>query len=225
VLGDLFVGQYPRLARASYETADRLKPDEPAVLLGLSKCAQAVGDLGEAAALASRAVRIDGNRDIRFGQHLASVLLAQRKFAESQRVAEADLAAIRDQARDSAGTRITAEKLDGQYRLLIDILQKHVEADPGAVGVYLDLARYMRLQVESATALSRYDALRVLQRGVEQSGAEAPVALLEQYAIALADVERTEDAVVQFEAILARDPANVIAKEWLGRLRAGTANP
>ncbi len=225
VLGDLFVGRYPRLARASYETAYRLKRDDPSVRIGLSKCALAVGDIDEAVRFARQAVDADEHPEIRYVRHLASTLMAQRNWPEAQRIAERGLAAAQASAQALGQTRVSLEILDEQYRLLIEILQRRAKATPDNAQVYLDVSKYLRLQADNVAMLSRYDVLGVLQLGVDSTAPGTPVRLLEQYAIALAEVGRRVDAVAQFEMILARDAHNSVAAEWLARLKADAPGP
>lgn len=225
VLGDLFVGLYPRLARASYETAARLNRDDPSVQIGLSKCAFAVGDVDEAVGFARKAVGADEDPEIRYVRHLASMLMAQRSWPEAQRIAERGLAAAQASAQALGQARVSLEILGEQYRLLIEILQRRAKVTPGNAQVYLDVSKHLRLQADNVAMLSRYDVLGVLQLGVDSTAPGTPVVLLEQYAIALAAVGRREDAVAQFELILGRDANNSVAAEWLARLKAEVPAP
>ncbi|MFQ5589641.1 MAG: tetratricopeptide repeat protein [Phycisphaerae bacterium] len=219
VLGDLFVGQYPRLARSSYETAARLKENEPTVLLGLSKCAYSVGDIDAAVRFARKAVDADKDQDVRYVGRLAAMLMAQQKWSEAQQVAERGLSAARASAQDGAETPALLASLDEQYRLLIDMLKRQSVKGPVAAHVYLDLSKYIRLQADNAARLARHDALRVLQEGVDATAPDTPVRLLERYAVALAEVGRRADAVARFEEIRERDAGNAVATEWLARLQ------
>ncbi|MHC4696515.1 MAG: tetratricopeptide repeat protein [Planctomycetota bacterium] len=223
VLGDLFVGRYPRLARASYEAAAKLKRDEPTVLIGLSKCAFSVGDIDGAVQFARRAVGTGRRHNISHGRQYASMLMAQESWAEAQRVAEGGLVAVQTYAEERGKTRAALEAIGDQYGLLIDILSGRVQATPDAADAYVALSEYLRLQGENDAVLSLHNVLGVLQVGVDNTAPDTPVELLQPYAITLAELGRLEEAVAQFETILARDVGNPIATEWLARLRPNDA--
>ncbi len=223
LLGDLFVGRYPRLARASYEAAAKLKRDEPTVLIGLSKCAFSLGDIDGAVQFARRALGASRRHNVSHGRHYASMLMAQESLAEAQRVAERGLDAVQGYAEERGKTRAALEAIGDQYRLLIDILSGRVQATPDAADAYVALSEYLRLQAENDAVLSLHNVLGVLQVGVDNTAPDTPVELLQPYAITLAELGRHEEAVAQFEAILARDAGNPIATEWVARLRPGDA--
>ena len=68
--------------------------------------------------------------------------------------------------------------------------------------------------------LALHDALRVLELGVNSTAPNTPARLQEQYAVTLAEVGRSEDAVAAFEKLLTLDPSNSTATDWLERLRS-----
>ena len=146
----------------SFEAAAELTGNEPTVLIGLSKCAFALGDVDEAVQFATRAANADTRDNLRYTRHLASMLMAQPNWPEAQRVAEKCLATAQASAREDGQTRTSLETLKLQYRLLIEVLNRRSKAAPDRADIYVNAARHMQLKAENAARLALYDVLRVL---------------------------------------------------------------
>ncbi len=222
-LGDAFIGEFPRLARANYERAAELNPSEPSVLMGLSICAGRTGDIEEALRLARRAVESDGRRSVRYVNHLARTLSVMKERSEAEREALSALRLAEDVVRNQPGERGPLQSLAAQLDLLMDIVGERINdsADAGADD-FVRLAEYMARRAETADQLARHDRLAVLQRGMDATAADSSPRLLQEYAAALADVGRNDDAIAQFERLLKLKPEDPVALEWLTRLRTPT---
>ncbi len=220
VLGDLFVDQFPRLAQANYKKAAVLKPNEPRVLFGLSVCAGKTGNWEDALRLAEEAVAADGRRTVRYVNHLARLFMSRQRWGEARREAEAALGLARQAVAAEPGERAPLELLDAQYQLLIEALTGEVAESPQVVEGYLAALRYSRARADNALCIARFEMLRILKLGMEQSEPDPPPQLLEEYAKTLAEVGRPEAAVAAFERLLAADPVNAAARDSLNRLRA-----
>lgn len=222
LLGDLFVLEFPQLAKANYRKALQLKPDEPRVLLGLSRCASLLGRADQAVRLARRAVDTgDGDKLVAVHQ-LARTLMALKRWDEAQAEAlkAVDLARKRDA--DTPGAVRPIRALENQYKLTIDLLRARVNdtADPQVLAeLYLLLARTVRERARNTVRLSDYEVLDLLRTGIEKTGTNPPPRLRQEYAIMLARVGRRDDAIVEFERLLEADPFSPAASEWLARLR------
>ena len=222
-LGDAFVGEFPRLAQANYERAVELNPSDPSVLLGLSICAGRTGDSEEALTLARRAVESDGRRSVRFVSHLARTLSAMKDRGEAEREALSALRLAEAGVRGRPGERGPLYSLGTQLDLLIDIIGGGINESSDAIADdYVRLGDYMARRTDVAAQLARHDRLAILQRGMDASISSPSPRLLEKYAEALADVGRNDDAIAQFEKLLALEPENPVAHQWLTRLRAPT---
>lgn len=220
LLGDLFVDEFPRLAKANYEKARTLNPAEPTVLFGLSVCASRLGDREGAISLARETLKVDGARTIRYVSHLAGLLSADGQSSEAFKEAQRalDLAQASMQAEPGAHRPLLV--VDGQYQQMIDILQARVN-EPAHTDIsdYLLLAATVRQRAQIRQMLMLHDVLRVIEAGVDKTAPGTPPALLEQYGIVLAEVGRTDAAVDAFEKLLGLDPNNKVAAEWLTRLQ------
>lgn len=219
LLGDLFVEQYPQLAKANYKSAAALKADQPDVLFGLARCAAKLGQKAEAIRRARDAVTADRRRTIRYLSFLARMLLADRQWDEAEREAEAARDLARESMRRYPGMRRPVEALDAQYGLLIDILRSRVAEGDGKVDDYLRLAKYVQDRAEVTAMLSSYDVLAILEAAVDKTAPDTPPRLLEQHGIVLAQIDRREEAIAVFERLLQKDPDNPVAATWLERLR------
>ncbi len=237
ILGDLLVSGFPRLAKNNYARAADLNVGEPSVLFGLSSCAAQLGAAAEAIQRAREAVAADGGRTVRYISHLANLLRAVGKWDEAIGEAERALDLAKQAVGTNPGTLGPLLTVDGQYELLIEIMQGLLEqnvaertrggsADATYLATnHLRLAAYIRERAIVADKLARHDVLGALEAGVNRTAPLAPPALLEQYGMALAEVDRIDSAVAVFEQLLAADPHNAVAADWLGRLRPKTIRP
>ncbi len=219
VLGDLYVNGYPQLAEAEYREANSLKGQVPAVLYGLSRCAFKLGQFDKAAELARKAVAADGRKTLRFVAHLARILAARHDWDGADRQARAALGIAQAAARHRRGEQAPLESIDAQYALLIDITRSRLAASPGVAERYLQLADLIGARAENARLIAWHKALTVLANGVESTAPNTTPSMKEQYAVALAEVGRHDEAVAKFKEILAADPTNEIALQWLTRLQ------
>lgn len=232
ILGDLFLGEYPRLAKGNYEKAAALNPKEPSVLFGLSACAVKLGATDEAIRLAEETVAADGKRSngfvdrlesrshIRYVSHLARLFKAVRRWEDAVREAERALDLAKKKVEARPGVLTPLKGVDAQYALLNEILQARLALpEEESPKDYLRLAESIRERVRITRLLALHDVLHWLEAGVNKTSPGTPPALLEQYGIVLAEVGRPEVAVGVFERLLASDPSNSVATEWLIRLQ------
>lgn len=219
ILGDLYVGAYPQLAKSEYEEADSLKGHVPGVLYGLSRCAFKLGRSDEAAELARKAVAADGGKTLRFVSHLARIHAARHDWAQADREARAALGIAQATGGDRPGEAALLETIDAQYALLIDITQSRLTESPGVAQRYLQLAGLIGERAENARLIAWRKALTVLANGVEATAPSATPGMKEQYAVALAELGRHDEAVATFQEILTADPTNELALQWLARLQ------
>ncbi len=222
-LGDLFVEEFPRLAQGSYERAAELKSHEPMVLVGLSTCAYKVGRLDEAVRLAKEAADADGRKNVRVVAHLARMFVAKQQWVDAQRAATQALELAEADAKARPGVRGPLRLLDLQYQLVIDLLQARIGERVATADDFLQLAALIRKRSELAGRINLHEALKVLEAGLKATAPNTPPSLLLEYAVALAEVGRTEEAIEGFEKLLAAEPANPVATQWLEKLRS--ANP
>ena len=224
-LADLFIAEFPRLAKASFDKAAILKPNEPTILLGLSTCAYKVGELDEALRLAQQAADSDGRKTVRIVNHLARMLIAKQQWTDADRAATLALELAESSVRHRPGTSGPLKTVDAQYQLLIDLLQARVAEKVAVAEDFLRLASYIRKRSEVTARLALHDVLRTVEAGVNATAPNTPPRLQEQYAITLTEVGRTDAAITAFEKLLALDPANTSAAAWLERLRSAATDP
>ena len=226
LLGDLFIDEFPRLAKANYEKAKTLNPAEPTVLFGLSVCAARLGDRERAISLARETLEVDGAQTVRYVSHLAALLSADGQSNEAFKEAQRALDLARTATQAEPGAHRPLLVVDGQYQQMINILEARVN-EPAHTDVsdYLRLAALVRQRAQIRQTLMLHDVLRVIEAGVDKTAPDTPPALLEQYGIALAEVGRTDAATDAFEKLLKLDPNNKVATEWLTRLQPNSVKP
>lgn len=224
ILGDLFVGEFPRLAKANYEKAAALNPTEPALAYGLSLCAFRLGTTDEAIRLAQQAVSADGGKTVRYLAHLANVLQAAERWDDAIADAERALKVAVNAVGASPGVHRALLTADAQYQQIIAVFQARArQSGDVPAETYVRLAEYYRERAKLADRLALHDALAVLTAGVERTAPNTPSALLDRYAATLDEAGRSADAVAAYEKLLQADPANVNATKQLERLRARPA--
>lgn len=225
LLGDLFVDQYPQLAKAQYEKAAVLKPGESGITFGLARAASFLGNASDAVELARTAVRLDGRSDVSYVGFLADALTANGQWDEAEREAKSAIALASRNANRRTGRRTPLVVLDNQYKRLIQINQAKIGAMEGATSNFLTIAKTIRLRAGVAQKLVLHEIHAVLEQAVELAGDAAPLELLQQYGAALADIERKDEAIGVFERILALDPDNAEAKSRIQELRPIDVEP
>lgn len=225
LLGDLYLDEFPSLAKSSYKKAAALSPGEAGVLFGLSVCEMKLGAIEAAVQLARGAVAADGRAAIRYVAHLARALQADEKWDEALREAEnALLMARRETERDPVARR-PLESLSAQYTLVMSILRSRIAAQiDDSVNDFLRLDTCVRQQFRVREKLTLHDWLAVVESRVKSSGPDTPLALLQLYGRLLSDVGRTEDAIGTLERVVKLDPDNAEAEKTLVRLRKTASN-
>lgn len=220
VLGDLFVTEFPRLAKANYEKAAELMPNEPSVLTGLSNCANRSGNLDDGIRLAREAARADGYKSVRYAHRLSRALMFKQEWDEAEIEANKALAVAEDRVKKQPGNRSYLQVLGEQYGLFIELYTGRIASsttvDPQA---YMKLVDYMGYRADVVNRLSRHDQIAVLENAMEKSGENTPAALGVKYAQMLAETGRIADAIAEYERILAKEPENESAQTGLKRLR------
>jgi tetratricopeptide (TPR) repeat protein len=218
-LGDLFIEEFPRLAQGSYERAAQLKAGEPTVLVGLSLAAYKAGRIDEAVRIAKEAADADGRKSVRVVSHLSRMHIAKQQWAEAERAAQTAMELAEAGVKAKPGSRGPLRTLDSQFQLLSDLLWARVNERAATADDYVRLAGLIRKRDELGSRINLHEVLRVLEAGVNATAPNTPMRLLEQYAVTLAEVGRADEAIASFEKLLAADPSNVTATEWLARLR------
>ncbi len=221
LLGDLFVADYPRMAKSNYQQALALHPNEPSVLYGLSICTAKFGDLDEAVRLARAAVGGNESRPPAYYAHLATLLSRSGQWREAIREAERALTIVRRRQAEHPSAFTTLYSVDAQYQLLISLLQTRI-SQPGYSNSDDDLrlARLIRERAELSSTIAAHLALRVIEAAVEREGPSASPALRQEYGELLVQMGRTEEAIEVFTRLLETDPNHPGARGALDRLRS-----
>lgn len=222
LLGDLFINEFPRLAQSNYQKAASLNSGEPAVLFGLSRCASMLGRKNEAVNLATQTVDADRGQSVEYLSHLAKTLALYQNWTGALEVSEKAVALAQQQIDASPGQRELLLELDTQIRQTIEILLVRISDATDDLEIehgYLKLAKFARRRADNGSILSAFDVLDILQAGVERTQPDTPASLLEPYAVALAGLGRTAEAIERFQQLQAADPNNTTAADWLARLQ------
>lgn len=231
LLGDLFAGEFPQLAKANYQKAQALNEGEADVIFGLSKCALKLGHVEEAISLARQAVQADPTQSPKYRIQLVHTLRRLGRWDEAAREAEAALEQSKRDAQQAPGKLTPLLMIDSEYQLLIDVFRSRIreasmnrERDlPFDAARFADdhlrLAHHIRERAVNAQSMAVHEMVRTLRSGVEETAPETPIFLLESYGVILAEAGRNAAAIDVFERILSKNPTNKLANDWLDRLR------
>lgn len=220
VLGDLFATEFPRLAQGSYQKAAELNPNEPAVLSGLANCAGRTGNLDEGIRLARLAVEADGGRNIRYSYRLARALMSRQLWDEAEKAAQRAMDLAEGRVRSSPGSRSALQNLIEQYGLLIDLVSARIRSSSNVdPELYVRLADLTGDRADVMSRLARHDQVAILETAISRTAPNTPVSLREKYAEQLADAGRIEDAIAEFERVLAENPQNDAVRVRLQALK------
>ena len=219
LLGDLLINAYPRLAKSSYVKARKLKKNEPTVLFGLSRCAASAGEFAAAADLAEQVVRADGGKSLRYVHFLTELLVQESRWDDALRTARQGLEIAEHDLAVEGNLRAKLQLLVAEIDISLEVLRGVIQDDPAGEDAYLQMADLTRRRAVSGTRIAELDKLEILEEGVKETGDQASPRLLEAYAVALVETGRTDGAIVAFQKLLAKDPENSTAIDWLGRLR------
>jgi len=228
MLGDLFLGEFPSLAKAKYSSAAALKPNEASILIGLSRCDAALGNTEDALSFARQAVdavapdSIDRMANLNY----VSQLLAQDgQFEEAQRLVTAALNLAQNEHRKSPDSLAEMTTLHAQYRIALDMVRARLRETPNQADQYVLLTKYSREEVRIRGVISLIQILALLDSGIESFESGAPLVLLEERASLLVDLGRTEDAKEAYEELLRSHPNHGIARAFLQENAPEQPNP
>ena len=225
ILGDLFVEQYPQLARAKYRNAEALKANDPTIIFGLSRCAYGIGEPQKALHLARQVAESGDGRTVTYVSHLARMLMANELWSQADQTAAAALEIAQQNAEKNSGRRDPLLVVDQQYQLTIDLLGARIESRGATVDLSLQLARAIRDRANLIRTISMFDVLDILEAAIEAGDVERRPEVLQEYAETLAEVGRTAEAKEQFERLLKLQPGNTSARAWLLRAESTKRQP
>jgi tetratricopeptide (TPR) repeat protein len=218
-LGDLYVDQFPHMAKGNYEKADKLKPKEPSVLFGLSRSYFSLGDFAKALEFARAAVSEDQASNVPYLAHLAKVQTANQQWAQADRTMVMGIELAEKEVAAAPGAPAPLVVLQEQLREMISLLRTRAQMPGATPDEFSRAARYIVEHAEVAAKLALHDAVAVLE-SAQRHFADPPTApFLEQYGVLLARIDRNEDAIETFRKLQEMDPENAAAREWLPRLK------
>lgn len=219
VLGDLFIAEFPRLARSNYLKAAELHAGQPSILFGLSRSAARLGDMQGAVALGQQAVDGDGKQNSRYLSHLALLFASQKKWDQALGVAEPALVLKNELLEANPGELALLQAVERQYRVLFSVIEAQInEVGEHPEGAYLRLAQVVREKAQLNWRLSFHEEVGVLERALGDGSVEPSADLLERYGTALVMIGRTAEAIEAFQKLLQHDPNHPVATRWLKRL-------
>jgi len=219
ILGDSYVEDYPRQALKKYEKAAALKPDEPTILLGVSKAHFKVGENAKALEYAIKAADADAGAHVQPIAHLARMYGVNQQWPEADRTAVAAVEKAQERLRSDPARRGPLLALQDQYDLLIEILQSQMTATGATADKFARVGRYMRERAAAAQKLALHDTVVLLENGMRFLKTDPSADLLLEYGISMAELGRNAEAAEAMNRVLKMEPDNGPAKAWLSRLR------
>jgi tetratricopeptide (TPR) repeat protein len=215
-LGDVFVEEWPIQARSMYRKADELKPNESAVLLGLSMCAVKVGDGKHAVEWAEKAVAAAGEEDrARLLGHLAQMQAADGQAETAYRTAVQAVERAEVQLRANPGSRSALQLAERHCLLVLNGIRTLLSEQTADPSWYERLAETLERLSDIRHRLSLLDTLAAVETGISLSGARAPTTLYVRRAQLLERLGLMDRARGAYEDLLKKDPQNEDATRFL----------
>ncbi len=160
-LGDLFVAEFPQLAKASYEKAAQLTANESSVLYGLSLCAAKLGRRTEAIDYAQRAAAAKST--VKCWTNLATLTAGEKQWDQAISASTKALKLAQENAIKEKNTQSSLIVIEAQLKHVIDILQtKFQELSATNREDALQLAALYRQRAELIRKIILYDGLKSL---------------------------------------------------------------
>lgn len=233
-LGEIMVTEWPQQARAMFKKALALNPDQPDVLLGLSRAAIGTSKMDEAVSYARDAVDADGGQSHKFVEHLTRAQLAQADSASSaqranllagaEQNARKNLAMARKNLADNPANTDLLKPVDDAFGLLTTVLNRRIEESPEQADLYIQLVDVAEERTAFAATASRYGQLQTIADALEAVGDNPDIQLLERQGRLLENTGRIDEAIEVYNQIIERQPDNTVAVEGLVRLE-GDSQP
>ncbi len=217
-LGDLFVAEFPQLAKASYEKAAQLTTNEPSVLYGLSKCAAKLGHRADAIDYAQRAA--EAKPSVKHWTNLAKLFVSDKQWDQAGAAANAALQLARENAANHSHVQSYLITVEAQQKIFIDILHaKHQDDQTTDHDDALQLVSLYRQRAELIRTIILHDTLQSIEELLLTATAEAWTDLMYESATILEDMGRTDEAIQKLQEVLAKDPSQAKAFAMRDRLK------
>jgi len=231
LLGDVLAqGKYHELAESKYLQALQLNRQEPRIFFGLATVRANRKMYKEAADHARQGITLQSPPRARYHALLAQILLETLKdattdpqtkvknLAEAQAEARRAVELIRERVRENPGEVSRLGQLSNLLVLQRTVEETRLSLYPDQADIYLAIARIVQDQADLARLTAYHQAIAVLERGIEQPGANAPPELLYEAARLMYAVGRIEDARTPLMALLEKDPDHTEGRTLLDRL-------
>ncbi len=216
-LGDLFVVEFPQLAKASYNKAAQLTANESSVLLGLSICAAKLGHRADAINYAERAA--SAKPSVRHWTNLAKLLVSDKQWPKAAAAATSALQLSQQAAANDSHVQSLLITVEAQQKILIDIyLAKYLDEQTTNHQDALQLVRLYRERAELIRKIILHDGLKSIEELLSTATGDAWSDLVYESATILEDLGRTEDALQKMKEVLDKEPNHAKALAMQDRL-------
>ncbi|MBN1514081.1 MAG: tetratricopeptide repeat protein [Phycisphaerae bacterium] len=231
LLGDVLAeGKYYELAESKYLQALQLNRQEPGIFFGLATVRANRKMFKEAADHARQGIALQSPPRAKYHALLARILLETLKDAttdpqtkvknlsEAQAEARRAVELIRERVREDPAEVNRLGQLSNLLVLQRTVEETRLSLYPEQADIYLAIARIVQDQADLARLTAYHQAIAVLERGIEQTGANAPPELLYEAARLMYAVGRIEDARTALKSLLEKDPTHAEGRALLERL-------
>lgn len=217
-LGDVYLKtNYPTQAQARYEAADRLKPGDPRVLLGLSKTASLLGKKDKSVEYAAKAVdAAPPDKKAPYLEFAARTMIAQKQWDEADKFAREAITRLRLDLKSDPGRMMTLQSIENLLQVRAEVSRARITAKPDTFQAYLDFADVVVELGDVREQIAHAEVINLVDLGLAAMPANPPMELLERKAHLLEAMGRSDEAKAVYEQIIAKDPNHAAAKEFLG---------
>jgi len=218
LLGDLYLVSYPSQARAKYERALVLAPNESDAMIGIGRAELKLNRAEEAIEFAEKAIRAEEEPHADYRTTLAEALLLDKRLEDAVARAQEAVHITEEAVRDDPGAEDLLYELKDRYKLLVRCLTRLSDAYAERPDYLVQLVQTLQDQADLDRLLTYHEALRIIEQGAKYLEDRVTAPVLYEQARLNRLVGRSDEARSLLERALELDPQFEPARELFNRL-------
>lgn len=221
ILGKLYgAGEYHKLAKPMLDTALALNPQEPSILLALSKCEAKLLHPAEAARRAKEAIQLLGEDKAGPAAYLlfANALMLNKQLDDADRAAQLAVDIAAAAVRNTIGSVPSLKTFDQCLLLSRQIKLALLKERQTDWNIWLQISAVTQQRATVAMHLATHEAFAISWEGLQAAGDNAPEPLILDVVRLLLRLGRQDQAISVADQMLKLHPDNAEIRQLLDLL-------